>query len=114
MAKRLVAGEIAVIDHKDLDRVAGESLAATGVVAVVNASEFISGRYPNTGPARLDEAGILLIDAVGSAVMDTLVDGTEVTIADGSVLVDGEVAAVARCSTARGSPSAWRGAGCDR
>lgn len=93
LAKRLVAGEIAVIDHKDLDRVAGESLAATGVVAVVNASEFISGRYPNTGPARLDEAGILLIDAVGSAVMDTLVDGTEVTIADGSVLVDGEVAA---------------------
>lgn len=93
LAKRLTAGEIAVIDHKDLDRVAGESLVASGVVAVVNASEFISGRYPNTGPARLDEAGILLVDAVGSTVMDTLADGTEVTIVDGSLRVDGEVVA---------------------
>lgn len=94
LAKRLVAGEIAVIDHRDLDRVAGESLAASGVVAVVNASEFISGRYPNSGPARLDEAGILLVDNVGSDVMDALADGTEVTISDGALLVDGETLAI--------------------
>jgi uncharacterized membrane-anchored protein len=93
LAKRLVAGDIAVIDHKDLDRVAGESLAATGVAAVVNASEFISGRYPNSGPARLDEAGVLLLDSVGSEVMDALADGTEVTISNGALLVDGEVLA---------------------
>ena len=70
LAKRLQAGEIAVIDHVDLDRVAGESVAASGVAAVVNASSFISGRYPNGGPARLAEAGIVMVDAVGPEVMD--------------------------------------------
>lgn len=93
LAKRLKPGEIAVIDHQDLDRVAGESVAATGVAAVVNASAFISGRYPNGGPARLAEAGIVMVDAVGPEVMD-LADGTELTIVDGRLLVDGtEIAA---------------------
>ncbi len=69
---------------------AGESLAATGVVAVVNASEFISGRYPNSGPTRLDESGILLIDSAGHELMDALADGTKVTISDGALLVGDE------------------------
>lgn len=90
LAKRLQAGEIAVIDHKDLDRVAGESVAESGVVAVVNASPFISGRYPNGGPLRLAEAGIVMVDAVGKDVMDRLADGSSLTIADGVLLVDGE------------------------
>lgn len=110
LAKRLVAGEIAVIDHQDLDLVAGESLAATGVVAVVNASEFISGRYPNIGPARLDEAGIVLLDAVGSDVMDALADGTEVTISDGALLVDGEVLATGEILDGEGIDHRMEGA----
>lgn len=89
LAKRLQPGEIAVIDHKDLDRVAGESVAASGVAAVVNASPFISGRYPNGGPARLAEAGIVMVDAVGPEVMDLVADGAELTIQDGSLIVDG-------------------------
>lgn len=89
LVKRLQAGEIAIIDHQDLDRVAGESLAETGVVAVVNASEFVSGRYPNGGPARLAAAGIVMVDAVGPQVMDLITDGTPITISDGRLLVDG-------------------------
>jgi uncharacterized membrane-anchored protein len=88
LAKRLRPGEIAVIDHQDLDRVAGESVAASGVAAVVNASAFISGRYPNGGPARLAEAGIVMVDAAGPAVME-IVDGAQLTIRDGQLLVDG-------------------------
>ena len=53
LAKRLRPGEIAVIDHTDIDRVAAESLIAAGVAAVVNAGTSISGRYPNVGPIRL-------------------------------------------------------------
>ena len=44
LAKRLLPGEIAVIDHEDLDTVATESLIAAGVAAVVNAAPCISGR----------------------------------------------------------------------
>ncbi len=50
MIRRLVPGDIAVIDHVDLDRVAADGLIEAGVAAVVNASESISGRYPNGGP----------------------------------------------------------------
>jgi uncharacterized membrane-anchored protein len=89
LAKRLQPGEIAIIDHVDVDRVAGESLAATQVAAVVNASSFISGRYPNSGPLRLAESGILLVDAVGPDVMDAIEDGTPVTIVGGRLVVDG-------------------------
>ena len=47
---RLRPGDIAVIDHVDLDRVAADSLVAVGVAAVLNAKPSISGRYPNLGP----------------------------------------------------------------
>lgn len=94
LAKRLRPGEVAVIDHRDLDRVAGESLAATRVSAVVNASEFISGRYPNSGPARLQEAGITLVDSVGAEVMDAIPDGCELSIEAGCISVDGVVVAM--------------------
>ncbi|MDQ2678888.1 MAG: putative cytokinetic ring protein SteA [Actinomycetota bacterium] len=89
LIKTLGPGDIAVIDHRDLDRVAGEGLAAAGVAAVVNASPSISGRYPNGGPMRVVEAGIPLIDDVGRDVMDTLRTGAALRIVDGALLVDG-------------------------
>ena len=89
LIKTLGPGDIAVIDHKDLDRVAGEGLASAGVVAVVNASPSISGRYPNGGPMRVVEAGIPLIDDVGRDVMDRIRTGATLHIVDGTLLVDG-------------------------
>jgi len=89
LVKRLKPGEIAVINHQDLDRVAGEGLAASQVAAVVNASKSISGRYPNGGPKRVAEAGILLVDDVGVEVMDSIRDGQTVTIVDGVLRVAG-------------------------
>src|SRR5262245_25147653 len=53
LVKRLEPGDIAVINHRDLDRVAAEGLVGAGVAAVVNAGESISGRYPNGGPIRV-------------------------------------------------------------
>ena len=49
LTKRLRPGDIAVIDHVDLDRIAAETLAESGIAAVVNAATSISGRYPNLG-----------------------------------------------------------------
>ncbi|HEX5615550.1 MAG TPA: putative cytokinetic ring protein SteA, partial [Acidimicrobiia bacterium] len=92
LVKRLAPGEIAVIDHVDLDRVAAESLVAAGVGAVVNASQSISGRYPNGGPIRVVRAGILLLDAVGPEIMDRVRDGDAIEIdARGRLWRAGEV-----------------------
>ena len=90
LTKRLQPGDIAVIDHADLDRVAADGLIDAQVVAVVNASESITGRYPNGGPLRLVRAGVVLVDHVGSSIMDAVVDGQPVRLDGGTVLAGGE------------------------
>ncbi|MET0902037.1 MAG: putative cytokinetic ring protein SteA [Acidimicrobiales bacterium] len=89
LTKRLEPGDIAVIDHADLDRVAADGLIDAGVVAVVNASPSISGRYPNGGPLRLVRAGVLLVDDVGGSIMDAVTDGEPVRL-DGGVVLAGD------------------------
>ena len=93
LLRRLHPGDIAVIDHLDLDRANAEALVERGVVAVLNASAFISGRYPNLGPELLAASGVVLIDEIGPEVFSQLRDGSQVRINDGSVLRgDDEVA----------------------
>ena len=91
LLKRLAPGDIAVIDHMDLDRVSAEALAAAGVAAVVNAAPSLSGRYPSLGPEILVAAGIPLLDTVGTAVFADLRDGSRVRLV-GSTLYAGETA----------------------
>src|SRR3712207_6751192 len=67
---RLQAGDVAVIDHTDMDRETAQAFVDAGVVAVVNAGPMISGRYPNLGPERLVEAGVLVVDNAGTDVFD--------------------------------------------
>lgn len=101
LAKRLLPGEIAVIDHEDLDTVATESLLTAGVAAVINAADCISGRYPNPGPLLLPAAGVSVLDGVGSSVMTTIEDGDLITLDGTQVLRDGQVVATgARQDTA--------------
>ncbi len=84
LTKRLRPGDVAVIDHEDLDRVSAEALVACRPAAVVNASSSISGRYPNLGPEILVAAGIPLLDLAGPDVM-AIKDGTELTLEGGAV-----------------------------
>jgi uncharacterized membrane-anchored protein len=93
LVKRLHPGDVAVIDHEDLDRVAAETLIDAGPVAVVNAAPSISGRYPNVGPLLLCQAGIPLLDDVGPDVMEMLHEGAPVTLDGDRVLVGTEVVA---------------------
>ena len=93
LTKRLLPGDIAVIDHLDLDRVAAEGLVAAKVAAVVNGSASVSGRYPNVGPMLLAAAGIMLIDGVGSAVLIDVHEGDTVSLVDGDVFANGAVVA---------------------
>lgn len=86
---RLNPGDIAIIDHVDLDRVAADALVAARVVAVVNAQPSISGRYPNLGPDQLVANGIILLDNVGAEVFAAIKEGSKVRI-DGDTVYTGE------------------------
>lgn len=93
LVKRLVPGDVAVIDHADIDRVAAETLVESGVVAVVNAAASVTGRYPNLGPLLIVNAGIVLVDDVGPGLLEGIADGALVTIDGGKVVVDGATVA---------------------
>lgn len=80
LVKRLKIGDIAVINHRDLDEVAARSLAAKGVKYVINTNSSISGRYPNLGPAVLHESGVTIIDHVDKSIFQKLKEGEELEI----------------------------------
>lgn len=80
-------GDIVVVDHPDLDRKTADLLVQAGVVAVVNASASISGRYPNLGPEVLVNSGIVLVDNIGDKVFSRLKDGAKVRLDDGALFV---------------------------
>lgn len=85
LVKRIAPGEIAVIDHEDLDWVAADALVEARVAAVVNAAPSITGRYPNLGPIRVLDAGIPLVDEVGSDLLDRVRDGDLVRVVGGEI-----------------------------
>lgn len=85
LTKRLRPGEIAVIDHSDIDRVSGEALVACQPIAVVNAGRSISGRYPNVGPQIIVDAGIPLLDVGDEELLDRLKDGATASV-DGDTI----------------------------
>jgi uncharacterized membrane-anchored protein len=90
LVKRLRPGDIAVIDHVNIDRIAAEELIEAGVAAVLNAAPSSNGRYPNTGPLMLARAGVRLVDAPGAGLFELLRDGERVTIDGGTVRIGGE------------------------
>jgi uncharacterized membrane-anchored protein len=93
LVKRLGPEDIAVIDHVDMDRVSAESLLATGVEVVINASPSISGAYPNLGPLVLARGGVTLIDNVGAEVFECLHEGEVIQVQGDSVLHEGDLVA---------------------
>lgn len=89
LAKRLTGGEIAVINHIDIDEVAANSLIEGKVKLVINASKSISGRYPNKGPGILTENNVLIVDNVGEDLFHELKEGQIIEIIDGKIYRDG-------------------------
>lgn len=96
LLSRIRPGEVAVIDHTDLDRVAAEGLVEAQVAAVVNAAPSISGRYPNVGPLLVAAAGIPLVDRAGPAVMERIREGDLVRVEGDRVLVGDRLVARGR------------------
>ena len=94
---RLRAGDVAVIDQLDLDRATAQRLLDAGVVAVLNASASISGRFPNLGPQVLADAGVVMVDQLGDSLFEAVKDGTP-------VVVDGDTVRVGPERTLTGRP----------
>jgi len=86
LVKTLAPGAIAVLDHRDVDRVSAEDLITAGVVAVLNCSESSTGAYPNMGPLLLVQAGVHLVDLPDSELFGALKDGELLTVRGGDVL----------------------------
>ena len=93
LTKRLRPGDIAVINHLDLDRVSAEALVACRPAAGVNAARSTSGRDPNLGPGILLDAGVPLVDDVGPDVMAALRDGDRAHLDAGTLLLGDAVVA---------------------
>ena len=89
LVRRLEPGDIAIIDHTDIDRVSAEELVEAGVRVVVNVAESQSGRYPNPGPLLLVRGGVRLIDAPGSGLFDAVSDGEALTVRGASLFRNG-------------------------
>lgn len=95
LVKRLGPGDVAVIDHRNLDRIAAEELVASGVRATLNTSPSSDGSYPNTGPLALVRAGVPLIDA-GPELFELIADGDRLEIEGGRISSEGTLMAEGR------------------
>ena len=80
LVKRLRRGDIAVIDHRDLDPIAATSLVDSGVSAVIDCAAPISGKYPNRGPLLLVDAGIPLYYICDPRNFDEIIDGKPLAV----------------------------------
>lgn len=85
LVKELSPGAVAVLDHRDLDRVSAEDLIVAGVLAVLNCSPSSTGAYPNMGPLLLVQAGIHLVDMPDDTLFSALSDGERLTVRGGDV-----------------------------
>jgi uncharacterized membrane-anchored protein len=93
LAGRLNRGDIAIIDHVDIDRVTAQALVAAKPAGIINAAPSISGRYPNLGPQLIVSHGILLLDNVGAEIFGAVKEGTKIRV-DGGTVYLGEAAVV--------------------
>jgi uncharacterized membrane-anchored protein len=100
LLSRLSIGDVAVLDQVDLDGPTAEALVDAGVVAVVNRSPMISGRFPNRGPQLLIDAGIAMVDQAdgthGRDLISAVADGRRVLLRGGAVLAGDQVVAEGR------------------
>ena len=89
LVHRLGEGDVAIVDHTDLDRLTAEELLETGVRVVVNVADSLSGRFPNPGPLLLVRGGVTLIDAPGAPLFDEVSEGEQVTVRGASLFRNG-------------------------
>ncbi|MDW7673050.1 MAG: putative cytokinetic ring protein SteA [Bacillota bacterium] len=94
LIKRINPGEIAVINHENIDEVAAQGLIAKKIKAVINISHSIEGNYPNTGPLLLVDAGIVLIDNCQRDLFTKINEGDPLIIVNNLIYCQNRLLAV--------------------
>jgi len=85
LIKRLNYGDIALIDHRDLDEVAALSLVESRIKCLININKTISGKYPNQGPSILIEANIPIFE-IEEDIYNELTEGDMIEIKDNYII----------------------------
>jgi uncharacterized membrane-anchored protein len=80
LVKRLGPDDIAIIDHRDIDRASAEELLESRVRVVFNVSPSVTGRFPNVGPLALVRGGIRLIDCPGAELFEDVKEGEALVV----------------------------------
>jgi uncharacterized membrane-anchored protein len=96
LTRRLKPGDIAIIDHRDIDRVSAEELVDSGARVVVNCSPSQTGRFPNPGPLLLVREGVELIDVPDSGLFESVREGDLISVRGASVFRNGDCVASGR------------------
>jgi uncharacterized membrane-anchored protein len=80
LVKRLGPDDIAIIDHRDIDRASAEELLESRVRVVFNVSPSVTGRFPNVGPLELVRGGVRLIDCPGAELFEGIKEGEALVV----------------------------------
>lgn len=91
LISRLKPGDIAIIDHKDLDEIASLSLIESKVRCVLNLNSSISGKYPNRGPSILVESGIILLESNNKEIFYKIEEGDFLELDNNQIIYNGTV-----------------------
>src|SRR5580765_8462021 len=100
LVRRLAPGDVAIVDHADLDRASAEELLESGARVVVNVAPSQTGRFPNPGPLTLVRGGVRLIDAPGADLFDQVSDGDWLTVRGSLLFSNGTQLAAGRTLSA--------------
>ncbi|MCS7265093.1 MAG: putative cytokinetic ring protein SteA [Armatimonadetes bacterium] len=80
LVRRLKRGDVALLNHPDLDLVAAESLLKTGIAAIVNSQPTLTGQFPSSGALLLLRQNIPIVDLSEPKAFEELIEGKIVTI----------------------------------
>jgi len=89
LIQRVTPNDIAIIDHEDLDYTCAYSLASKKVKAVINKSQFISGKFPNRGPGILLDAQIPIYENINHNIFDFIKENDKIEIKENLLLKSG-------------------------
>ncbi len=93
LANRLEPGDIAIINHDDLDEVAANSLVEKRIAAIINCGKSISGKYPNLGPSIVSKSNIPIFDVVNGDLFSLIEENDIVEIVDNNLILKNEIIA---------------------